>query len=95
VKRAYQYRLYPTKKQVGSLEHLLVAGQRLYNASLEHRLVCWRRFRRPIWYLDQASDLKAIRKEDANIGVRIKASRAIEQIESAKPLGTASAPTDG
>jgi putative transposase len=69
VKRAYQYRLYPTKKQAQALEQLLVAGQRLYNAALEHRLLCWRRYRKPVWYLDQASDLKAIRGEHPDIGV--------------------------
>ncbi|MFQ5794425.1 MAG: RNA-guided endonuclease InsQ/TnpB family protein [Candidatus Bipolaricaulia bacterium] len=69
MKRAYQYRLYPTKKQAQALEQLLVAGQRLYNASLEHRLLCWRWYRKPVWYLDQASDLKAIRNEHPDIGV--------------------------
>ena len=69
MKRAYQYRLYPIKKQAQALEQLLVAGQRLYNASLEHRLVCWRQYREPIWYLDQAADLKAIRNEQCDIGI--------------------------
>lgn len=69
MKRAYQYRLYPTRKQAQALGQLLAAGQRLYNASLEHRLVCWRNYRQPVWYLDQAADLKAIRSEQPDIGL--------------------------
>lgn len=65
----YQYRLYPTKKQAQALEQLLMAGQRLYNAALEHRLVCWRTYRKPMGYLDQAADLKAIRDEHPDIGL--------------------------
>lgn len=69
MKRAYQYRLYLTRKQAQALEQLLVAGQRLYNASLEHRLVCWRQYRKPVWYLEQAADLKAIRTEHPDLGL--------------------------
>jgi putative transposase len=69
VKRAYQYRLYPTQKQSKALEQLLMAGSRLYNAGLEHRLICWRQCRKPIWYLDQAADLTAIRTEHPDIGL--------------------------
>jgi putative transposase len=69
VKRSYQYRLYPTPRQQEALEKLLAAGQRLYNASLEHRLLCWRRYRIGVSYLDQAADLKAIREEFPDIGI--------------------------
>jgi len=65
---AWQYRLYPTHKQAESLESLLEAGRQLYNAALEHRLLCWRRYRHTIRYLDQASDLKLLRREIPEIG---------------------------
>ncbi|MFQ5794812.1 MAG: RNA-guided endonuclease InsQ/TnpB family protein, partial [Candidatus Bipolaricaulia bacterium] len=68
MKRAYQYRLYPTNTQQRKLKQLLQAGRRLYNAALEHRLLCWKSHRKPIGYLNQAQDLKSIRREDPTIG---------------------------
>lgn len=69
MKRAYQYRLYPNKTQQAALDSRLKAGQQLYNASLEHRLLCWKRYRKGVYYLDQASDLKQIRSEHPDIGL--------------------------
>jgi len=55
-------------EQTGALEGLLGAGRALYNAALEYRLLCWRRHRRTIGYLDRARDLKLLRQEFSELG---------------------------
>ncbi|MCI2430198.1 transposase [Candidatus Acetothermia bacterium] len=68
MKRAYQYRIYPTTKQEQALAQLLDVGRRLYNAALEHRLLCWKRYFHSVSYTDQAADLKRMRREDVELG---------------------------
>ena len=62
MRKAYKYRIYPTAKQAKLLDHELAAAQRLYNAALEQRRIAWKRRGRSLRYLDQADDLKDLRK---------------------------------
>ena len=62
MRKAYKYRIYPTRKQAERLDHELATAQRLYNAALEQRRIAWKRQRTSLGYLDQASDLKDLRQ---------------------------------
>ena len=57
----YSYRLYPTKKQIESLEKILELHRELYNAALEERREAWKRQRKPISWYDQNNQIKEIR----------------------------------
>ena len=58
--RSYEYRLYPTRKQVVSLDEMLGHFCTLYNGALEERISAYRRGVR-LSYADQALQLKACR----------------------------------
>ena len=62
--RSYQYRLYPTKTQITSLDFLRRQACTLYNAALEERREAWKMRRVSLNYYDQANQLKAIRSDD-------------------------------
>ncbi len=57
----YQYRLYPNKQQIESLNQILDLHRELYNAALEERRTAWKKRRVSINYYDQANQLKEIR----------------------------------
>ena len=65
MRKAYKFRLYPTRLQVKPLNCELAAARRLYNAALEQRRVAWRRCGCSLGYLDQANDLKDLRASGA------------------------------
>ena len=58
MRKAYKYRIYPTRKQAEFLIQELAATQGLYNAGLEQPRTAWKRCGRSLTYLDQAADLK-------------------------------------
>ena len=62
MRKAYKYRIYPTRKQAELLDQELAAAQGLYNAGLEQRRTAWKRCGRSLTYLDQAADLKDLRQ---------------------------------
>ena len=64
MRKAYKYRIYPTRKQAERLDRELAAAQRLYNAALEQRRIAWKRCGLSLGYLDQAGDLKDLRQSD-------------------------------
>jgi putative transposase len=60
--RAYKFRLYPTKKQVGKLEWLLRRCKELYNAALQERRDAYKMCGVSVSYQMQAEQLPAIKK---------------------------------
>ena len=62
MRKAYKFRLYPSRLQAESLNRELAAAQRLYNAALEQRTFAWKRLGVSLAYLDQAGDLKDLRQ---------------------------------
>ena len=65
MRKAFKFRLYPTRKQVGLLDHDLAAAQRLYNTALEQRRIAWKRCGLSLNYNGQATDLKDLRASSA------------------------------
>lgn len=67
MRRAFKYRLYPTKAQALILDILLDGAHDLYNAALEQRRDVWTSHRKSINYLYQASELKEARDADTRL----------------------------
>ena len=65
VNRKVMYRLYPSKKQSGRMIEILRLHQRLYNGCLEQRIHVYKDRNISLNYHDQAKELTALRKEDA------------------------------
>lgn len=61
MRKSFKYRLFTNKVQEAHLESLLDSARFLYNCALEHRIVCWKQWRKSINYYDQANTLKEIR----------------------------------
>ena len=64
MRKAYKYRIYPTRSQTMLLNQELAAAQSLYNAALEQRRTAWKRRRLSLSYFDQAKELKELRASD-------------------------------
>lgn len=64
MRRAFRYRLYPTKAQKIALNDLLTGARRLYNAALQQRRWMWGDHKVSLGYLDQATQLKEARNGD-------------------------------
>ena len=64
MRKAYKWRIYPTRNQTTLLNQELAAASRLYNAALEQRRAAWKRRHLSLSYLDQASELKGLRASD-------------------------------
>ncbi|MBO0796286.1 MAG: helix-turn-helix domain-containing protein, partial [Ktedonobacteraceae bacterium] len=60
--KAYKFRLYPTKKQVGKLEWMMRRCKELYNAALQERRDAYKMCGVSISYRMQADQLPAIKK---------------------------------
>ena len=65
MRKAYEFRAYPTRKQANLLHQELAAARGLYNAALDQRRTAWKRCGRSLTYLDQAADLKDLRQGGA------------------------------
>jgi putative transposase len=64
VRRAYKFRLRPTRKQEAALGACLEDTRQLYNAALEERREAWRMGRHKITFYSQDAQLKEIRADD-------------------------------
>jgi len=62
MRKAYKYRLYPTRNQTEALEGQVIQAQRLYNAALEQRRFAYKQRDISLNYYDQAKDLKSLRE---------------------------------
>jgi len=67
MRRAFKYRLYPTKAQKVVLDDLLTGARCLYNAALEQRRMAWTDRRLSLNYYDQAAQLKEARDADERL----------------------------
>ena len=61
---SYKYRLYPNRAQTAALDGMLHAFRDLHNAALQQRIEAYRRGGVPLWYADQAGELRAVRDAD-------------------------------
>jgi putative transposase len=64
VRRAYKFRLRPTKKQEAALAACLEDTRQLYNAALEERRDAWRMGHHQVSFYGQSAQLKEIRAID-------------------------------
>lgn len=69
MRRAFKYRLYPTKAQEIILTKILNGAHDLYNAALEQRRTYWSGKRQSINYEFQAAQLKEARDVDPRLGL--------------------------
>ena len=66
MRRAFVFRLAPTRGQARRLDECLRDHRRLYNAALEHRRTAYTRAGVSVWYGQQAAELTSIRADDAD-----------------------------
>src|SRR5437588_12010247 len=66
-KKAYLYRLYPTKEQATLLQQQLDVAREVYNACLLERREAYRMAGVTLNYYAQANQLKAIRRDRADV----------------------------
>jgi putative transposase len=67
IRKTFRYRLYPTKRQVESLEHTLSLCAELYNAAVQERRDAWRIGRVSIHRFSQNSQLTEIKKDRSDL----------------------------
>ncbi len=63
MKRAYKFRLRPTRRQEAALNACLEDTRQLYNAALEERREAWRMGRHQVTFYSQDAQLKEVRAE--------------------------------
>jgi putative transposase len=62
VRKAFKYKLYPTRPQDAAMAAILETHRRLYNNALAERKQAWELSQRSVSYGDQSGQLKAARK---------------------------------
>lgn len=62
-KKAFKYRVYPTRKQEHLVLWTLTRCRELYNAALQERRDAWRMGQVSLHYYDQAMQLPAIKQD--------------------------------
>ena len=62
MRKAYKYRLYPTRQQATCMSAMLETHRRLYNDALAERTHAWEQAQRSVSYGEQSGQLKATRK---------------------------------
>jgi putative transposase len=62
VRKAFKYRLYPTRQQVAAMSAMLETHRRLYNHALAERKQAWEQEQHSVSYGEQSGQLKAARK---------------------------------
>jgi putative transposase len=62
VRKAFKYRLYPTRQQIVAMTAMLETHRRLYNDALAERKQAWEQEQRSVPYGEQSGQLKATRK---------------------------------
>ena len=69
MRRAFKYRLYPTRALDLVLGGRLTGTRRLYNAALQQRIWAGQDRRGSLRYLDRAKDLEEARDGDPNLSL--------------------------
>lgn len=67
MKRAFKYRIYPTKAQVAKLEMWLNVCRELYNAAIQERRDAWKISRTSIGFNAQSDQLPEIKRERPDV----------------------------
>ena len=67
MRKSFKYRLFVNKTQATKLGEFLNSARFLYNCALEHRIICWKQWRKSISLYDQTYTLKEIRTFDDGI----------------------------
>jgi len=67
MRKSFKYRLFTNKTQEAKLNGLFESARFLYNSALEHRIICWKQWRKSINYYNQANSLKEVRSLDKGI----------------------------
>jgi len=62
VRKAFKYRLYPTRQQASAMSAMLETHRRLYNDALAERKQAWEQEQRSVSYGEQSGQLKVNRK---------------------------------
>lgn len=62
MRKAFKYRLYPTRGQSEALAEMLETHRRLYNAALEQRKATWEQEQRSVKYTEQSAAFKVERR---------------------------------
>lgn len=62
MRKAFKYKLYPTRQQDAALRAMLETHRRLYNDALAARKQAWEQEQRSVSYTEQSGQLKATRK---------------------------------
>jgi putative transposase len=62
VRKAFKYKLYPTRQQVVAMSTMLETHRRLYNDALAERKHAWEQVQRSVSYGEQSGQLKTTRK---------------------------------
>jgi len=63
IKRAYKYRLFPTKNQMHKLQYTLDLCRDLYNSALQERVEAYKKNGVSLSYIDQQNELPILKKE--------------------------------
>jgi len=63
IKRAYKYRLYPTKNQRHKLQNTLDLCRDLYNSALQERVEAYKKNGVSLSYIDQQNELPVLKKD--------------------------------
>ncbi len=67
MRKSFKYRLFVNKTQEAKLTDLLGSARFLYNCALEHRIICWKQWRKSISYYDQCVGLTEVRTFDDSL----------------------------
>jgi putative transposase len=65
VRKAFKYRLYPTRQQNVAMSAMLETHRRLYNDALAERKEAWEQEKRNVSYGEQSGQLKITRKTNS------------------------------
>ena len=67
MRKSFKYRLFTNKTQEAKLDSLFDSARFLYNCALEHRIVCYNQWRKPVNFYEQCKTLKEIRSFNEGI----------------------------
>lgn len=80
IRKAFKFRLKPTKLQEKKLEGYIGTCRFLYNAALEHRETCYRDFKKTIYYSEQQNQLPELKKIPELIWIKETPSQSLQAV---------------
>jgi len=61
MRKSFKFRLYTNRTQYQTLEQFLNSAKFLYNCALEHKIICWKQWKKFVSYYEQAKSIPEIR----------------------------------